>query len=571
METLEYIEEFKETFLPDNFVWRKGQKEAILGIVDAYRNKAKVVLLDAPVGSGKSIIAMASSWILNELGAEGYMLASDIALQEQYEKDFNSFNLGWGSVKGIDNYKCIDNFEKNSLGTCRVRNKSPKGMHCYNECPYFCSRDKASKSPTSLLNYAYWLIMQNYVNQHGGDELLFPARDFTICDEAHKILDIVQSHYSPRVDEKMIDKLEKLTHFLNVYKIKDHFADLQTIKNSINLLFDNEDQQTLYNILAEIELNIESYLSSIDKFKDKVKEDYPNETPPKEWRESLRISDWLKDFHCKLEDYVSIIYKTSVDNLIKNPSGDNEIIFNCLEESYLMNKYFHDHSGFTVLMSATFADPSNYLRSLAIKGAKYIKVHSSFNFDKSPIYFYNKRRMSYKEIDNNLPWMYETIDSILSKYPNQNGIIHSASYNLTMKIHQNLSKENKRRILVYEGTAEKRQVLDELKRSGNKILMGPSLLEGLDLKGDLSRVQIVAKVPYLSLADKFVKTKLSINPEWYQWKAIINILQGVGRSVRDENDWADTYILDAGLADLIHRSRKSFPNEFLQRIKVISE
>ena len=193
-------------------------------------------------------------------------------------------------------------------------------------------------------------------------------------------------------------------------------------------------------------------------------------------------------------------------------------------------------------------------------------MESTFDFSKSPIYFYNKRRMSYNQIEANLPWLYSTIDEILNNHPNENGIIHSASYKLTMNIYNNLSRKNQQRVLIYEGTEEKRKVLEMFKRDNSKILMGPSLTEGLDLKDEFSRLQIFAKVPYLSLTDRFVKTKLEINPSWYSWKAIITILQGVGRSIRNENDWATTYILDATLADLIHKHRKSFPPEFMQRI-----
>jgi Rad3-related DNA helicase len=217
-------------------------------------------------------------------------------------------------------------------------------------------------------------------------------------------------------------------------------------------------------------------------------------------------------------------------------------------------------------MSATFADPVDYMKSLAISGAKYIKMDSNFDFTKSPIYFYNKRRMNYKNIESNLPWMYDRINEILDNHPNENGIIHSASYKLTMNIYDNLSRINQKRVLIYEGTEEKRKVLEMFKQDNSKILMGPSLIEGLDLKDEFSRLQIFAKVPYLSLTDRFVKTKLDINPSWYSWKAIINILQGVGRSVRNENDWATTYILDATLADLIHKHRRAFPIEFMQRI-----
>jgi len=564
----EKLEEFRVTFFGNDFKWRKGQKEAVIEIIDAYNKGIKIVILDAPVGSGKSIVAIAVSWILNKEKKKGYILASEISLQEQYEKDFEKFNFNWGSIKGIDNYLCIDNMEKNSLGTCRIRNKNPRKMSCYSSCPYFSARDQAADSPTALLNYAYWIIMMNYVNKTAEDPL-FPPRDFTICDEGHKLLDIVQNHYSPRFDDKTLEKLEKLSDFFRIYKIKNYSKTYIEIKLNIKKLFDTENQDLLHKILLEIEESLEEYFYAIEKLKKKVDEEYPEEEPPKEWKEALRLSDWLKDIHCKVEDFNKIIDQTSTRNIVKNPSGENELTFNCLEESYMMHNYFHRWTGFTILMSATFADPSDYLRSIALKSAKYIKMDSQFDFSKSPIYFYNKRRMSYKEIDKNLPWMYQKIDEILEKHKNESGIIHTASYNLALKIHENLPIRHKKRILVYSGTEEKRKVLEILKRSKNKVLMGPSLLEGLDLKDKWSRFAIFAKVPYLSLSDRFVATKLKIDPEWYRWKAIIHVLQGTGRTVRSETDWAITYILDASLADLIHHNRKAFPPEFIQRLQII--
>lgn len=564
------IEDYRLTFLGKTWKWRKGQEETIIEILLTYFNKThSVVILDCPTGGGKSAIAMAVAWVLNQKGKNGYILASDIALQEQYEKDFDRSNFRWGSVKGIDNYLCIDNMEKNSLGTCRIRNIKPRAMYCYESCPYFSARDYAAATPTSLLNYAYWLISMNYVYERMGEEAIFKKRDFTICDEGHKIIDIVQNHYSPRIDNKTIERLEKITNFFTTYKLKNHKKDLNNIKKSISKLYETENQSILHDLLIEIEQSLETYLASIKILKDKVKKEYPKDKPPKEWREALWISDWVKDLHCKIEDFNDIITQTSVRNIVKNPTGEKELTFNCLEESYLMHRYFHKWTGFTLLMSATFADPKSYLKDLALSNAKYIKMASHFNFEKSPIYFYNERRMSYKHINDNLPWLYEMINNILEHHNNENGIIHTASYDLALKIFTGISQESRERILVYNGTEEKRQVLELLKVNKNKVISGPSLLEGLDLKDSWSRFAIFAKIPYLSLGDKFVATKLKINPEWYQWKAIINTLQGVGRTVRSETDWAVTYILDGSLADLIHKNRKAFPPEFMNRIVVV--
>jgi hypothetical protein len=58
---------------------------------------------------------------------------------------------------------------------------------------------------------------------------------------------------------------------------------------------------------------------------------------------------------------------------------------------------------------------------------------------------------------------------------------------------------------------------------------------------------------------------MELQPEWYQWRTCTGIAQGVGRSIRDETDWAVTYMLDACFHDLL-REPLNFPAEFKDRI-----
>ena len=187
--------EYKSIFLPSNWEWRTGQREVIRQIVDIYfEGKTSYVVCECPTGSGKSHIAMCVSYVLNKMKKSGYILASDVSLQNQYEYDLNLCRIPWGSVKGIDRYKCEDNGEINSLGTCRIKRQSPKEMYCYNSCPYFSARDKASESNTSILNYSYWLVQMNECQDN--ENCYFRPRNFVICDEAHKITDIIQDRKS---------------------------------------------------------------------------------------------------------------------------------------------------------------------------------------------------------------------------------------------------------------------------------------------------------------------------------------------------------------------------------------
>jgi Rad3-related DNA helicase len=101
------------------------------------------------------------------------------------------------------------------------------------------------------------------------------------------------------------------------------------------------------------------------------------------------------------------------------------------------------------------------------------------------------------------------------------------------------------------------------------VLVGPSLIEGLSFDDDLCRFQIIMKVPYPSLADKFVAAKQKLKPEWYSNTTAISILQGVGRGIRNEKDWCVTFIFDGCYSYLLQKSYSMFPQDFINRIQVI--
>jgi|TARA_B100001540_G_scaffold21134_1_gene17429 Rad3-related DNA helicases len=95
-------------------------------------------------------------------------------------------------------------------------------------------------------------------------------------------------------------------------------------------------------------------------------------------------------------------------------------------------------------------------------------------------------------------------------------------------------------------------------------LLSSSLWEGVDLKDDLSRFQIIAKAPYPMLSETRTKIKMQKFPLWYKAQTIMKLLQGFGRSIRDKNDWADTYVLDSAAHELLlyKENRKMVPHAY---------
>ena len=91
-------------------------------------------------------------------------------------------------------------------------------------------------------------------------------------------------------------------------------------------------------------------------------------------------------------------------------------------------------------------------------------------------------------------------------------------------------------------------------------------MAGVDLHDDLSRFQIIVKLPYISLADERVKRKMNKNKKWYTCKMLRNLIQECGRSTRNDKDWSVTYILDNAFETTMRYNKNMLPKSFQNRI-----
>ena len=99
------------------------------------------------------------------------------------------------------------------------------------------------------------------------------------------------------------------------------------------------------------------------------------------------------------------------------------------------------------------------------------------------------------------------------------------------------------------------------------VLISPSMTEGVDLKGELSRFQILCKVPYPWLGDPIVKKRMYKFPNWYPLQTAMTVVQSIGRSIRNEKDTAITYILDADWERFYRKHKSIFSEDFIKTLK----
>jgi len=107
---------------------------------------------------------------------------------------------------------------------------------------------------------------------------------------------------------------------------------------------------------------------------------------------------------------------------------------------------------------------------------------------------------------------------------------------------------------------------DHLTSKLETVLVSPSMINGVDLKDELSRFQVILKVPFPNLMSTKIKRRLKTRPEWYNWKTLVDLLQAYGRSIRNDDDWAETYILDECFDQILEN--KNVPQYFLDALKI---
>ncbi len=564
--------------LGKDFVFRKYQLEATVAVVNNVINNTKAQAINAPTGSGKSLIGFISAGVLwKYYGKQSYILVSDLSLFKQCEDEIKQYNLGWGCLKGKDNYICRLNGNTMNSSECAINkvsfnnlvnpNKaSYHGYPCAVDCEYVQARNLALKSPVTVLTYQLYLIHRNSIYlkfegkaKAGSTPEIFPERDLVICDEAHKIPDIIQSHFSPQIPFEVPSYIKTLNKW-----IEDDGRTLPDYKFFESLVENIKEEESNIHIVRMLDkyrkLEVE-YLDIISELEKDSKTDsikYMNAT------------NALKMSNRKLSDFLDLVNVLGEAIAVKTVN-EKSITINCTYEGKMINKNFHAVSKSEMFMSATLGNFDTYKEILGLghldgDNWKVYELPNTFDFSKSPIYYSTKNPMTFKEKDKSFPEVLKQIETITNNYNDKRGIIQTGSHEFTKKLIESSSPELRKRMIFYSVSKEKDSAVKRFLSSENGILVGASLLEGLSFDGDKCRFSIVMKLPYASLANNLISVKNKLNPKWYGYDCISKLEQGIGRGVRFDGDWCVNIILDGSFANLLRFNRNLFNKDILKRL-----
>ena len=167
--------------------------------------------------------------------------------------------------------------------------------------------------------------------------------------------------------------------------------------------------------------------------------------------------------------------------------------------------------------------------------------------------------MSKSTIDRTLPVMAQTVKLLLEKHSKDKGIIHCTNYKVAKYIKENVDSP---RLMLHDSSNRDEVLKLHISNSDPTVLLSPSMMEGVDLKDDLSRFQIICKIPFPYLGDLVVQKRMEINNRWYSYMTAKSIIQSLGRSIRNESDHAISYILDNDWERFYRLNKLMFPCEF---------
>ena len=529
---------------------RESQEQAINKILNSFINENKrFVVLEAATGTGKSAIGLTVARYINEkvkpssdddFKSGAYFLTTQKLLQEQYIKDFGGQDGSMCQIMSATNYQCKHHRKQNCAESIQqLRGETDTTSRFYKTCKFSCTykneKNKFVSSSESLTNFSYFLTGMAYTESLNRRALL-------VVDESHNADGELCKFVEISVSERFAKSALKL-----------EMPQISTQKQAFDWI------REVY--IPHLKLHIAHYESTIEKFnlQDKMKEDFVK---------IAKQFDMLEKHCTKIDQFMSLYDDENWVFTLSDGEGDGQrkLEFKPIDISPYAEQMLFRNGKYVLLMSATIINQEGFCKMLGIQAdsSTFFSIPSPFNPDNHPIFTFPIAKMSASTIDADLPKLVEAIKNILAQHPKEKGVIHTHSYKVASYIKKNL--RNKR--LIFHGTDDRIKKLEEhIKSKDATVIVSPSMQEGVDLKDDLSRFQIICKVPYPYLGDKIVKKRMHRWNWWYSFETAKTIIQSLGRSIRTENDHAVSYILDADWNRFYQNSDHMFPDSFKKSLK----
>ena len=561
---------------------RPEQKQVIPEIVEAVKAGYKNIVLESPVGSGKSAMAMA---VPKMFDSRAYVVTPLKGLQKQYLDEMPFMR----SVMGKGNYECALSIESNCRSEAdaeraweskQIGNEkavscqadlapcSTIGFKCGMKLPiknqqvdWTVSEDKLCDYYTALHkahHNRYFVGNTSYLMRMNTSGMYLMPRDFIIFDEAHTLPSTLSDYYAFSVSIRKLEMLLEIPSF-NEIMAAPEVSQTGLTKQRENMLAawnpvtskDTWGFPRIGSIRTDTPIDRQlmgakvwtMYLQRLhDAITQRLK-GYDERT--------VRMANNTKNYLSRLIESL----KSEPDNILWQYDDEKEPIFVSFKpmditdrsEELLLNLGKH-----RIFLSGTITDIDIYCKEMGLKKSEtcYIKIeYSSFPVDNRPIFTTLKggdlSRRGRREEHYHATAM--RIVEIAKQFPDQKGLILPYTDELEKNILEAVGKIDRNvadRMMTHtKNPNERDQVFENFTKStGNPILISTYANQGYD--GGSVGFLVIPKLPFPSLGDVRIAKKLKDNPDWYTMQTGVMLTQMLGRIVRGPKDKGKMYIID---------------------------
>jgi len=498
----------------------------------------RYILLEIPVGGGKSPLALnLSGWFSRSFG-DAYMLTPQKILQRQYEESFEKHLLH--TVYGKANYRCESKNTNCDIGD----DIKPR---C-NACPHKDAIAGMNFAPNVVLNYSLALNLFKYL---GGKKGPVRPRKMIVFDEAHTL----EHHLT---EFNAISFSEMRCKKINIpFRVPRHIPDaLEWIR---------------YQYVPALNAKVASMTGLCQRLITDIEYDPRPLTKDEErmLRDTRELAEHLESIH----DQLMMMPIEEIDSrYVLVTDSKYSFKFKELYGRHIFKELVEPWADKFLFMSSTILDKDSYCSDLGIDPSKtaFISIPSEFPEDNRPVIYMPTIKMTYgwdgdgaAQRAERKKMVTRIIQLCNEVHQDETGVIHAGSYQVSKWLVKELAGKVPHEIMHHnpESGFTRDKVIDEFQIVDGipKLLISPSVTEGLDLKDDKGRFAIFAKVPYPFLGDAWVKKRMSLSGTWYSIQALIAIIQGGGRVVRSPSDWGHVYILDSSWENLWRRAKFMIP------------
>jgi len=526
--------------------FRGAQEQALADIRDAYAAGNDVVLVRAPTGSGKSLLAraiMGASATVEETSPSeatgAYYTTPQVSQIDDVEADDLLDDLA--VIRGKSNYDCILPGEHDT-----PVNRAPcvrqQGFDCSvrHRCPYFSDRAIASGNRYAAMTLAYFM-------RTAGSEV-FRKRDVTVIDEAHG-----------------------LAEWAEMYATIELSPDRVPVWDEVGVPDVNADAGPEEDALDRTARFVAALRDTAKRAKDELT------GRPELDREEVARRDRLQELTSELgwflEDYRDPQSPTTW--VVDQPDGENSALaIKPLDPARYLQHTVWDRGNKFALLSATILSKDAFCRGVGLNPANValVDVDHTFPLANRRLYDVTQGSMTYEHREETVPKIARLIVRLMAKHPDEKGLVHAHSYDIAGRLTELLGQFGVAARVRRHDRVNRDAELSAWKASADpEVFISVKMEEALDLRDDLCRWQVVCKAPYRNTNDSRVARRLEDDQwAWYHRTALRTVIQACGRVVRAPDDYGATYLADDSLLDLFDRAAADTPPWFRDQIDAMT-